>query len=62
VQDDPMWRTWGRHLSLPRPAVLVKVLVLSGLGVLMVPGLLDAVEGYRDQLSDLAQPTEGEQQ
>jgi hypothetical protein len=50
LQDDPMWRAWGRHMSLPRRAVLVKVLVLSGLGVLMVPGLLDAVEGYRDRL------------
>jgi hypothetical protein len=60
LQADPMWRIWGRHLSLPRRAVLVKVLVL--LGVLMVPGLLDAVEGYRDRLSDLARPTEGDQQ
>jgi hypothetical protein len=62
LQADPMWRIWGRHLSLPRRAVLVKVLVLSGLGVLMAPGLLDAVEGYRDRLSDLARPTEGDQQ
>jgi hypothetical protein len=62
LQNDPIWRTWGRHLSLPWRAVLVKVLDLSGLGVLMVPGLLDAVEGYRDRLSDLAQPTEGEKQ
>jgi hypothetical protein len=30
------------------------VLVVAGVGLLMVPGLLAAVEGYRDRLEPLA--------
>jgi hypothetical protein len=56
LQDDPVWWRWGRyHLGLassqPR---FPMVLVVAGLGLLMAPGLLAAVEGYRDRLGRLA--------
>jgi len=54
LQDDPMWWTWGRHLGLsPNQAELPMVLAVTGLGLLVVPGMLAAVEGYRDRLDRL---------
>jgi hypothetical protein len=56
LQDDPMWWGWGRHhvgLSLNQSSVPM-VLVVDALHLLMVPGMLAAVEGYRDRLERLA--------
>jgi hypothetical protein len=56
LQDDPMWWGWGRHhIGLPlNRSGLPMVLVVDALGLLMVPCLLPAVEGYRDRLERLA--------
>jgi hypothetical protein len=56
LQDDPVWWGWGRHLvgSALSRAGRPMVLVVAGLGLLMVPGMLAAVEGYRDRLERLA--------
>lgn len=55
MQDDPMWWGWGRHHVSPalsragRPMGLA----VAGLGLLMVPGMLAAVERYCDRLERL---------
>jgi hypothetical protein len=54
LQDDPMWWAWGRHMGLSlNQARLPMVLVVNGLWLLMEPGMLAAVEGYRDRLGRL---------
>jgi hypothetical protein len=55
LQDDPMWWAWGRHVGLSlNQAGLPMGLVVLALGLLVVPGMLAAVEGYRDRLGRLA--------
>jgi hypothetical protein len=55
LQDDPMWWAWGRHVGLSlNQAGLPMVLVVVALGLLVVPGMLVTVEGYRDRLGRLA--------
>jgi hypothetical protein len=52
LQDDPVWWIWGRHQGLfPHRAGPPTALVVAGLGLLVVPGMLAAVEDYRDRLA-----------
>jgi hypothetical protein len=46
LQDDRMWWAWGRHVGLSlNQARLPMVLVVVALGLLVVPGMLVALEG-----------------
>jgi hypothetical protein len=53
LQEDPVWMLWGRYQLFPNRGRLRATLVVAGLGLLLVPGMLAAVEGYRDRLAQL---------
>ena len=52
LMDDPGYRVWGSNLD-PFLRNLHDTLVLGSLGLLQLPELLRAVEGYRDALAAL---------
>lgn len=54
LQDDPVWMLWGQYQGLfPYRGGSPAGLVVAGLSLLVVPGMLAAVEGYRDRLAQL---------
>lgn len=58
LQDDPVWRLWGRYQGLfPHRGGPPTALVVAALSLLAVPGMLGAVEGYRDRLAQLTHAT-----
>jgi hypothetical protein len=54
MTDDPMWEQWGAYQGVANPRSIVLPLVMSTLGILMLPGMLASVEAYSDRLQGLA--------
>jgi hypothetical protein len=48
------WQLWGKYQPVMKPGALVMPLVMTTLGLLLLPGMLTSVVAYRERLEALA--------